>query len=53
MIEKENILNHYLLRISHDATQAVLSTIEEQKIHLIITDYEVLRAQWPSDRLHA
>jgi basic amino acid/polyamine antiporter, APA family len=43
IIEKENILNHYLVRISHDATEAILSTIEEQRIDLIIIDYEVLR----------
>ena len=27
IIEKENILNHYLVRISHDTTEAILSTI--------------------------
>ena len=27
-IEKEGILNHYLVRISHDATEALVSTIE-------------------------
>jgi APA family basic amino acid/polyamine antiporter len=43
IIEKENILNHYLVRISHDATEAILSTIEEQRIDIIIIDYEVLR----------
>ena len=43
MLEQENILNHYLVRISHDATEAVLSTIEEQRIDLMITDFEVLR----------
>jgi hypothetical protein len=44
IIEEENILNHYLVRISHDATEAILSTIEEQRIDLMITDYEVLRS---------
>ena len=44
IIEQENILNHYLVRISHDATEAILSTIEEQRIDLMITDYEVLRS---------
>jgi prepilin signal peptidase PulO-like enzyme (type II secretory pathway) len=43
LIEEENIPNHYLVRISHDTTEAVMSTIEEQKIDLVITDYEVLR----------
>src|SRR6478735_3527892 len=32
MIERESILNHYLVRISHDTTEAILSTISEQKI---------------------
>jgi APA family basic amino acid/polyamine antiporter len=43
MLEKENILNHYLFRISHDASEAVLATIEEQKIDLVITDFEMYR----------
>jgi APA family basic amino acid/polyamine antiporter len=43
MLEKENILNHYLVRISHDATEAILATIEEQNINLLITDFEMLR----------
>lgn len=43
MIEEKNIPNHYLVRISHDTTEAILSTIAEQKIDLVITDYEVLR----------
>ena len=43
MIDKENILNHYFVRISHDANEAILSTIAEQKIDLLITDYETLR----------
>jgi hypothetical protein len=43
MIEKENILNHYLVRISHDATEAILATIEEQRIDLMITDFETYR----------
>jgi APA family basic amino acid/polyamine antiporter len=43
IIDKENILNHYLVRISHDATEAILSTIEEQHINILITDYETLR----------
>jgi basic amino acid/polyamine antiporter, APA family len=43
MLEQENILNHYLFRISHDANEAVLATIEEQKIDLVITDFETYR----------
>lgn len=43
IIDKENILNHYFVRISHDATEAILSTIEEQRIDVLITDYETLR----------
>ena len=43
MIDRENILNHYFVRISHDANEAILSTIAEQKIDLLITDYETLR----------
>lgn len=43
MLEQENILNHYLFRISHNANEAVLATIEEQKIDLIITDFETYR----------
>jgi basic amino acid/polyamine antiporter, APA family len=43
IIEKENILNHYFVRISHEANEAILSTIEEQRINLLIMDYETLR----------
>jgi hypothetical protein len=39
MLDKENILNHYLARISHDATEAILATIEEQNIDLMISDF--------------
>jgi basic amino acid/polyamine antiporter, APA family len=39
MLDKENILNHYLVRISHDATEAILATIEEQNIDLMISDF--------------
>jgi amino acid transporter len=43
MLDRENILNHYLVRVSHDAAEAILATIEEQKIDLLITDFETLR----------
>jgi APA family basic amino acid/polyamine antiporter len=32
------------VRISHDTTEAVLATIEEQKIDLLVMDYQTLRA---------
>lgn len=44
MLDKEDVLNHYLVRVSHDATEAVLATIEEQKVDLLVTDFETLRA---------
>jgi nucleotide-binding universal stress UspA family protein len=43
MLEQENILTHCLFRISHETTEAVLATIEEQKIDLVITDFEIYR----------
>ena len=43
LIDKENILNHYLVRISHDASEAILATVEEQKIDFLITDFEMFR----------
>lgn len=43
VLDKENVLNHYLVRVSHDSTEAILATIEEQKIDLLITDFETLR----------
>jgi len=44
ILDKEQILNHYLVRISHEATEAILATIEEQKIDLLVMDYQTLRA---------
>jgi basic amino acid/polyamine antiporter, APA family len=38
IIEKENILSHYFVKISYDYNDAILVTIEEQKIDLLITD---------------
>jgi basic amino acid/polyamine antiporter, APA family len=43
MLDRESIPNHYLVRVSHDATEAILATIEEQKIDLLVTDFETLR----------
>jgi APA family basic amino acid/polyamine antiporter len=43
IMDKENILNHYLVRISHDSSEAILATVEEQKIDLLITDFETFR----------
>jgi len=42
-LDKEGITNHYLARISHDATEAILVTIEEQHIDLLLVDFETLR----------
>jgi basic amino acid/polyamine antiporter, APA family len=43
ILDKEDILNHYFVRVSHDATEAILATIEEQRIDLLVTDFETLR----------
>lgn len=43
ILDEANILNHYLARISHDTIEAILATIEEQRINLLITDFETLR----------
>ncbi|MEW6605378.1 MAG: amino acid permease, partial [Thermoproteota archaeon] len=43
LLDREGIPSHYLVRVSHDATEAILATIEEQKIDLLITDFEALR----------
>ena len=43
ILDRENVLNHYLVRISHDPTEAILATIEEQRIDLLVTDFETLR----------
>ena len=43
MLEQENILNHHLFRISHETSEAILATIEEQKIDLVIIDFETYR----------
>jgi hypothetical protein len=42
-LDKEGITNHYLVRISHDSTEAILATIEEQHIDLLLADFETLR----------
>ena len=44
LLNKENVIWHYFVRISHDATEAVLTTISEQKIDLMIIDYETMRS---------
>ena len=44
VLEEENITNHYLVRISHDSTESILATIEEQKIKILLSDYETLRS---------
>jgi APA family basic amino acid/polyamine antiporter len=43
MLDKENVPSHYLVRVSHDSTEAILATIEEQKINVLVTDFETLR----------
>jgi basic amino acid/polyamine antiporter, APA family len=43
ILDKQNIPSHYLVRVSHDATEAILATIEEQRIDLLVTDFETLR----------
>lgn len=42
-LDKEGVTNHYLARISHDSTEAILATIEEQHIDLLLADFETLR----------
>ena len=42
-LDKEGITNHYLVRVSHDSTEAILATIEEQHIDLLLADFETLR----------
>ena len=43
MLDKENVSSHYLVRVSHDSTEAILATIEEQRINVLVTDFETLR----------
>ena len=43
ILHKENILNHFLFKISHDESEAILETIEDQKINLVITDFGTYR----------
>jgi hypothetical protein len=43
ILDKQDVLNHYFVRVSHDATEAILGTIEEQRIDLLVTDFETLR----------
>jgi amino acid transporter len=40
---EKGVLNHYLVRVSHDTTEAILATIEEQKIGLLMADFETVR----------
>ncbi|NDB89404.1 MAG: amino acid permease, partial [Thaumarchaeota archaeon] len=39
----QSIRHRYLVRISHDETDAILSTVEEQGINLVIIDFGFLR----------
>jgi APA family basic amino acid/polyamine antiporter len=43
ILDKHDVLNHYFVRVSHDTTDAILGTIEEQRIDLLVTDFETLR----------
>ncbi|MEO9296039.1 MAG: amino acid permease [Nitrososphaera sp.] len=43
IFSEKGVLNHYLVRVSHDTTEALLATIEEQKIGLLIADLETVR----------
>ena len=43
ILDRENTPSHYLVRVSHDLTEAILATIEEQRIDLLVTDFETLR----------
>jgi APA family basic amino acid/polyamine antiporter len=43
ILDRENIPSHYLVRVSHDSTEAILATMEEQSIDLLVTDFETLR----------
>ena len=43
MLDRESVPNHYLVRVSHESAEAILATIEEQHIDLLVTDFETLR----------
>jgi basic amino acid/polyamine antiporter, APA family len=43
ILNEEDIVYHYFVKISHDSTEAILSTISEQKIGLFIVDYETIK----------
>ena len=43
ILDRQDVLNHYFVRVSHDTTEAILGTIEEQRIDLLVTDFESLR----------
>ncbi len=40
VLEDSNVIYHYLLRISHNSIDALLASIEEQKIDLLIYDFD-------------
>lgn len=39
----QSIMHRYLVRISHDETEAILATVEEQGINIVIVDFSFLR----------
>lgn len=42
MFSSMGVPSRYLVRISHDPTEAILATIEEQKISLLVADLELV-----------
>jgi hypothetical protein len=44
LLNHEDIIYHPLLRVSHDTAEAILSTLAEQKINLLVSDYEYIRS---------
>lgn len=40
---QQSLRNRYLVRLTHDTTEAILATVEEQGINLLIMDFSILR----------
>jgi amino acid transporter len=43
ILEDSNTVYHYLIRISHDSIDALLASIEEQKIDLLVYDFDIFK----------
>ena len=43
-ILSQSVAHRYLIRLSHDTTEAILATVEEQGINLLIMDFDSLRS---------